>query len=373
MNKNIGQYLKELREKKHLSQNQLAKKLHISRSVIAKYETGEREPSFNNLIILSKYFKIPITDLIPIYENSIKSNNTKDVLNYLLKQNKSFRVAVLTLIVVLFMITLSAVIYINVLNYVSTKVYKVAALKSNPVVKDGLLVKTKDKVYLYLSNNLDNNKVEKLKFYYLDDNEKVYVFETSEINNIKLSVDLNDDDYFDSRNYKDFFNNSYIEICYKDTKTESIKLTYEFDYTNNNLESDIERITSGKTTSTENDISAMETFLGNDGKSELYDIAIPFIEKHNLESFNVKLDGINYEILVVNKSLSVLYKHKNKKYDLSYLYVKDKEMLKLDEITNSTIMLYSINLTDKKCDGNSCSEVGKGIEKVKDILEKIEK
>lgn len=368
MNKNVGQYLKELREKKHLSQNQLANRLHISRSVIAKYETGEREPSFNILIILSKFFKIPITDLIPIYEQNIKSNNTKDVLNYLLKQNRTFRTTVLTLIIIIFIIIVSAVIYINVLNYVSTKVYRVTSINNNPVIKDGLLIKTKDKVYLSLVSNLDSEKVEIVKFYYLDNDEKIYIFETSNVSYIKFYADLNDEEYISFKNYDKFFYDSLIEIHYKNNTTESVKLNYEFDYTNNSLESDFEEITEKVTSkSAESDID-VQTFM-EDKHSELQDIVSAFMEEHNNEIFNVKLDGVNYEVSAISNVLNIFYECKNKKYYLSYKL--NREKLELDEVNTSSQVLYSINFKTNKCVGEMCSNADKGIKLVKEIVNEI--
>lgn len=375
MDKNVGQYLKELREKKHLSQNQLAAKLHIIRSVIAKYETGEREPSFNNLVIISKYFKIPIADLIPIYENSIKSNNTKDVLNYLLRQNKIFRIIVLTLIIIIFIITVTAVIYINVLNYVSTKVYRVTSMDNNPVIRDGLLIKTKDKVYVSLVSNLEPEKVEKLEFYYLDNEEKIYMFETSNVDYLKFYADLKDNEYISFKNYDKFFNDSLIEIYYKDNTTECVKLNYEFDYTNNSLESEFEEITNVAPSESEDKKEyGMDAKTFNElPQSELYDIATTFIKEHNYETFNIKLDGVKYEVSVINNVLSVLYKYRGKKYNLSYSYMPNKEILEFDEVKSKFQMLYNMNFNTNKCDGKMCSNVDKDIELIKEIINEIKK
>ena len=48
--------LKELRIAKNLSQMQLAIKLNISQSAIAKWELGKTEPTASALITLSKFF-----------------------------------------------------------------------------------------------------------------------------------------------------------------------------------------------------------------------------------------------------------------------------------------------------------------------------
>ena len=48
--------LKELRENKGISQMQLAIKLNISQSAIAKWELGKTEPTASAIILLAKFF-----------------------------------------------------------------------------------------------------------------------------------------------------------------------------------------------------------------------------------------------------------------------------------------------------------------------------
>lgn len=53
MIKGLPEKLKELREKYHYSQKDVAAKLHISPSIVSGYETGERTPSTEKLLALS--------------------------------------------------------------------------------------------------------------------------------------------------------------------------------------------------------------------------------------------------------------------------------------------------------------------------------
>lgn len=55
MNK-FSERLKELREEKGLTQVQLAKAIGITQAGIAKWETGDRSPTIDSLIILVKFF-----------------------------------------------------------------------------------------------------------------------------------------------------------------------------------------------------------------------------------------------------------------------------------------------------------------------------
>ena len=60
--------LKSLRSKKNISQQQLADELHISRSVVAKWETGIALPNDEYLDELAKYFNINKEELIDNYK-----------------------------------------------------------------------------------------------------------------------------------------------------------------------------------------------------------------------------------------------------------------------------------------------------------------
>lgn len=50
--------LKQLRNEKDLSQAELAKFLHLARSTIAQYETGDRTPDYDTLQRIADYFHV---------------------------------------------------------------------------------------------------------------------------------------------------------------------------------------------------------------------------------------------------------------------------------------------------------------------------
>ena len=50
----LGNTLRDLRNEKNLSQKQLAKRVGVNASTIALYETGDRRPSLQRLIDLSR-------------------------------------------------------------------------------------------------------------------------------------------------------------------------------------------------------------------------------------------------------------------------------------------------------------------------------
>ena len=56
--------IKELRQKRNITQNKLAEQLKLSRSTIAMYETGASEPDFNTALEIAKYFDVSVDYLI---------------------------------------------------------------------------------------------------------------------------------------------------------------------------------------------------------------------------------------------------------------------------------------------------------------------
>ena len=58
--------LKELRLEKSLTQEELAKELNFSMSVVNKWENGKKNPSVDSLKILAKYFDVTIDYLLGI-------------------------------------------------------------------------------------------------------------------------------------------------------------------------------------------------------------------------------------------------------------------------------------------------------------------
>lgn len=59
-----GAVIKELREKNHLTQTQLADRLKVSDKTVSKWETGKGYPDITLLEPIAKEFKISVTELI---------------------------------------------------------------------------------------------------------------------------------------------------------------------------------------------------------------------------------------------------------------------------------------------------------------------
>lgn len=54
----FGDRLKELRQKKKLSQDELARMMNLSRTTITMWETNKREPDFESVKMLAEIFNV---------------------------------------------------------------------------------------------------------------------------------------------------------------------------------------------------------------------------------------------------------------------------------------------------------------------------
>ena len=63
VNSSFGEYLRHLREKNNFTLRGLATEINIDSSLIAKIERGERQPTRDQIKIISEFFKISENNL----------------------------------------------------------------------------------------------------------------------------------------------------------------------------------------------------------------------------------------------------------------------------------------------------------------------
>ena len=89
----FGNRIKTLRLQNNLTQEQLASRLNLTKSVISAYETGLRMPSYETLISISRVFKVT-TDYLLGLERKKEidlSGLTEEEINALLNLIKAMK------------------------------------------------------------------------------------------------------------------------------------------------------------------------------------------------------------------------------------------------------------------------------------------
>lgn len=70
----IGEFLKELRKEKELTQQQFAEILNVSNRTVSRWENGNNMPDLDVLIYISDYYEIDLRELLDGERKSEKMN-----------------------------------------------------------------------------------------------------------------------------------------------------------------------------------------------------------------------------------------------------------------------------------------------------------
>lgn len=70
----IGNFIKDLRKEKNLTQEQLAEKFNVTRRTVSRWETGSNMPDLDVLIEISEYYDVDLRELLDGERKSEKMN-----------------------------------------------------------------------------------------------------------------------------------------------------------------------------------------------------------------------------------------------------------------------------------------------------------
>lgn len=68
---NFGEKLKQLRNGQKLTQQQLAERIGVAKSVVSYYESGDRYPSYDVLVRIARIFHVTTDYLLDIERNRV--------------------------------------------------------------------------------------------------------------------------------------------------------------------------------------------------------------------------------------------------------------------------------------------------------------
>ena len=60
----MGNFIKELRKEKELTQEQLAEIFHVARRTVSRWETGSNMPDMDILIEMSDFFEVDLREIL---------------------------------------------------------------------------------------------------------------------------------------------------------------------------------------------------------------------------------------------------------------------------------------------------------------------
>ena len=169
----IGTIIKEKRTKSGLTQEDLAKKLHVSRSTISNWEINRNYPDIKLIVNISNILEIPLKELLQ-EESDIVNRLSEDTI---IRKKISKRNKILYFLSFILLISLlSVVIYFSNINDISNKKEIIGAYISN----EKLYIKTDLPIYKSIGGyymDVNNNTLEVSLFtkFSFKHNEKISI------------------------------------------------------------------------------------------------------------------------------------------------------------------------------------------------------
>jgi len=77
----LSDNIRKYRKLNHMSQDELAEKLEVTRQSISLWETGQTQPSLENIVALTKLFNVSTDDLLAEDEPKPVYNDASDLPN----------------------------------------------------------------------------------------------------------------------------------------------------------------------------------------------------------------------------------------------------------------------------------------------------
>lgn len=238
-----GEYITRLRKERNLTQDEVAEKLFIDRSVLSRYESDIIEMDLDAMKDMAKLYKVEVVNII--YSNDEAYKTVKEdvtqlqyekfeteksnlLLNKELQRNK--------LIAIIITLSLILLFFINYFYYTYNSIYMYELIPENEKIKIGIstLTLTSDKV-LIMINNIEG-KYDKFEFILKDiNNNEILIKNFSDNKKHILSSDSkNVQRTFNFKTIKKDINNLYLKV-YNGNNYEYVKLNLQKIYNNDNL------------------------------------------------------------------------------------------------------------------------------------------
>lgn len=343
--KKVGKFIAQLRKENNMTQDDLAKKIFVERETISKWERGINTPSMEVLLKLCDIFKITINEMILAERTNVNNiSKINNVTANILKSNKKFKKNLFFSICTIILLVLTFLLYYFVNNYNSILVYEIEGVTEDFLVDNGIMVVSRDKVYIQLGNvkNLKDLDVVYYELYYNRDDEKRILVSGNDI--VNFYVSNYDDSTLEYEDLKYAISNMFIKIDYEDNKSSTIKLNLSRKYSNSNLfYSDNKKLKQDEINKFDDNIPKYikENFMFNE-----YENSYSFIE--------VLDDNDIYHTYYPDANVYIVEEQKNN-YSIRYMYSYPDDLSYTKNDVNGNILdefYYSIK--EEKCLSGEC-------------------
>ena len=210
MNEKVGKFIKELREKKGMSQTELASLMYVSRQAISQWENGVHLPDVDKLTPLAKVLGVELAELLEgeyIKDQKKQIDVLEDEIQTKQKQKKKIIKTFTTVVVILVLILLAFLVYYFINSYKSLKIYSVGYEDENLGVS-GVIVLSRTDTYYNIGTSRVNAKNIEL---YVKDNEEENSIITKDDSMITVK-NKDKNSYLKYNNIEKLKNNIYLKL-----------------------------------------------------------------------------------------------------------------------------------------------------------------
>lgn len=363
-NVKIGQFIKEERKKLSLSQEELARKLGVTRQAVSRWERGICLPDYYLVSIICEIFKITANEFL--VGERIKKENEKEIndlsITILKNEKNKRRKLFISLSLIIIFLILSFLIFYFFNTYKKVEVYMASGKSEKFEISNTLMMVTNDEVHFNFSGlkaNNDTKKIKEIYLYFLKNDDERKIFSDSCQNYCSpekftrtIIQRKGGNEYFEYDDLEILKENLYVKITYLEDEKEqeeNFKLDFKQMYINNNLlfqykdENDLEPINEEENNFQENlkekviknnFIHKEENDTGNEYYVKKYqnDVKVKFYMEPKLITIENNKD---YESFIFNYETN------------EYHFVKTKD----DKILESSVMFNK----EISCDYGHCS------------------
>lgn len=237
MENKIGKFILELRNERGMTQNDLADLIPVTRQAVSRWEQGKSIPDSYTLMILSDLFDVTINELLN-GERNVKDEEVNmekialEIIDENISKEKKIKKVTIISVIVIIALILGFLLYYFFATYDSVKIYTINGESDNFISDDGLMIVTKQKIYIKLGSlQYDDLDVDKVRVFYRSKDEEKLLLEDERGDYLIIDY-YGYDEYLSYDNIDILTNNLYLDIYYNDDKNEKMKLDVNLDMIN---------------------------------------------------------------------------------------------------------------------------------------------
>ncbi len=321
-NEKIGGFLKELRIKHNLSQNDLAIKLYISRQAVSLWENGKTLPEIDKINDLANLYNVTIADIFAgeiIKDEKKKNEIVSEVIK--LEKNRAKKIFKLSLLIIVGLIFMF-LIYYFISYYRQVSVYLINVENDEKYNVNGVLIKSLNQYYFNLETD---QKVDRICLKYINEDINKDIVCRDDSNFLVFKDYIGYEEYLDINDFDNFINHLYIKV-----DDDELKLDIWRNYLNDKLI----LLNEDEKNVDDNDINYFNDNIPKKIKNEFnYD------KKENSYKLLKNNENLKIELIYFKNTTYFVVTESNNNIFKEWVFnYKDNIMEKYREIKNNTII-----------------------------------